>query len=101
MGVLSADVPYEQVVATQFSHSLDRTHERRWAAYADPSFRVRHILANLPADASTRMLPAECYTDPDFFAFEQRAVFTAILALRRPCRANFQPWRLPARQSSG
>ena len=41
---------------------------------------VRRIPEQLPAaddsDALTRMLPPDCYTDPAFFAFEQRAVFT-------------------------
>ncbi len=45
------------------------------ARHAGPGLRVRQILAELPADAASRMLPAACYTDPDFFAFEQRAVF--------------------------
>lgn len=43
-------------------------------SYPDPSGRARRILAQLPT-ATGVMLPAACYTDPDFFAFEQRAVF--------------------------
>jgi phenylpropionate dioxygenase-like ring-hydroxylating dioxygenase large terminal subunit len=36
---------------------------------------VRRILARLPSDPAAEMLPPECYTDPAFFAFEQRVVF--------------------------
>jgi phenylpropionate dioxygenase-like ring-hydroxylating dioxygenase large terminal subunit len=42
--------------------------------------RVRQVLAQLPTEgdpeALRRMLPADCYTDPAFFEFEQRAVFS-------------------------
>jgi phenylpropionate dioxygenase-like ring-hydroxylating dioxygenase large terminal subunit len=49
------------------------------ASFVDSTGAVRRILSLLPSrddpEALTRMLPATCYTDPAFFAFEQRAVF--------------------------
>jgi phenylpropionate dioxygenase-like ring-hydroxylating dioxygenase large terminal subunit len=39
---------------------------------------VQNILDRIPdhVDATSGMLPAECYTSPDFFEFERRAVFS-------------------------
>src|ERR1700722_15225666 len=39
---------------------------------------VQDILDRIPdhVDATNGMLPAECYTSPDFFEFERRAVFS-------------------------
>lgn len=46
-------------------------------SFPDTNGRVRRILAELP-DSTDVMLPAACYTDPDFCTFEQRAVFARI-----------------------
>ncbi len=49
------------------------------ATFNDPTGSVRKILDNLPpasdVQAATRSLPQACYTDPEFFRFEQRVVF--------------------------
>jgi phenylpropionate dioxygenase-like ring-hydroxylating dioxygenase large terminal subunit len=63
------------------SSPLDATHPRgRKPGILPDTAGVRRILEQLPAaddsGALTRMLPPACYTDPEFFAFEQRAVFT-------------------------
>lgn len=57
--------------------------ETRKATPTDPSKRdatdtVRRILAQIPdrVDDASGMLPAECYTSPEFFEFERRTVFS-------------------------
>jgi len=61
---------------------LERTahaHSDHLSAFSDPSGVVRKILDHLPpegdARGASRSLPQACYTDPEFFRFEQRVVF--------------------------
>jgi phenylpropionate dioxygenase-like ring-hydroxylating dioxygenase large terminal subunit len=56
---------------------LEQTRSQKSNEETSAQKIVRGILQKLPKDAgsATRMLPAECYTSPEFFEFERKEIF--------------------------